>query len=63
MLVDGVSEEHEYVLEGRHYGQAIDIDGVVYLSFDDGSEPALPGTFVDVEIDDATEYDLVGVVR
>lgn len=63
VLIDGVSEEHEYVLEGRHYGQAIDIDGVVYLSFEDGSEPALPGTFVDVEIDDATEYDLVGVVR
>lgn len=63
VLVDGVSEEHEYVLEGRHYGQALDIDGVVYLSFEDGAEPVVPGTFVDVEIDDATEYDLVGIVR
>jgi ribosomal protein S12 methylthiotransferase len=62
VLVDGVSEEHEYVLEGRHAGQALDIDGVVYLSFEDGSDPALPGQFVDVEIDDATEYDLVGIV-
>jgi ribosomal protein S12 methylthiotransferase len=62
VLVDGVSEEHEYVLEGRHYGQALDIDGVVYLSFDDGADPVLPGSFVDVTIDDATEYDLVGVV-
>ena len=62
VLVDGVSEEHEYVLEGRHYGQALDIDGVVYLSFDDDAQPALPGTFVNVEIEDASEYDLVGRV-
>lgn len=63
VLVDGVSEEHEYVVEGRHYGQAPDIDGVVYLSFDDGGEPALPGRFVEVVIEEANEYDLVGVVQ
>ncbi len=63
VLVDGVSEEHEYVLEGRHYGQALDIDGVVYLSFEDGAEPVVPGSMVEVEIDDATDYDLVGIVR
>jgi len=62
VLVDGISDEHEFVLEGRHYGQAPDIDGVVYLSFDDGATPATPGSFVNVEIDDATEYDLVGLV-
>lgn len=63
VLVDGLSAEHELVFEGRHYGQALDIDGVVYLSFEDGAPMVTPGTFVDVEIDDATEYDLVGVVR
>ena len=63
VLVDGASEEHELVLEGRHYGQALDIDGVVYLSFDDGARVVTPGSFVTVEIDDASEYDLVGVVR
>jgi ribosomal protein S12 methylthiotransferase len=63
VLVDGVSEEHELVLEGRHAGQALDIDGVVYLSFEDGAAMARPGEFVTVEIDDATAYDLVGVVR
>ncbi len=63
VLVDGVSEEHELVFEGRHYGQALDIDGVVYLSFEDGAPMVTPGEFVEVEIDDATEYDLVGVVR
>ncbi|MBA2662352.1 MAG: 30S ribosomal protein S12 methylthiotransferase RimO [Bradymonadaceae bacterium] len=62
VLVDGVSEEHEFVLEGRHYGQAPDIDGVVYLSFDYGGEMPTPGDFVEVEIQQATEYDLMGVV-
>jgi ribosomal protein S12 methylthiotransferase len=62
VLVDGISEEHEYVYEGRWYGQALDIDGVVYLSYEDGAEPAIAGTFVEVEIDDATEYDLKGIV-
>ncbi len=62
VLVDGVSAEHEYVLEGRHYGQALDVDGVTYLSFEDGVPAALPGEMVTVEIEDATEYDLVGAV-
>lgn len=63
VLVDGISEEHELVFEGRHYGQALDIDGVVYLSFEDGARMVTPGELVEVEIDDASEYDLVGVVR
>lgn len=63
VLIDGVSPEHEYVLEGRHYGQALDVDGVTYLSFEDGAPPALPGEMVRVEIDDASEYDLVGIVQ
>ena len=62
VLVDGVSAEHEYVFEGRHYGQAPDIDGVVYLSYDDGGGFAAPGTMVNVEITEASAYDLVGVV-
>lgn len=62
VLVDGVSAEHEYVFEGRHYGQAPDIDGVVYLSYEDGAAPAAPGSMVNVEITEASEYDLVGVV-
>jgi ribosomal protein S12 methylthiotransferase len=62
VLIDGVSEEHEYVLEGRHYGQAMDIDGVTFLSFEEDAPVAMPGEMVRVEIDDASEYDLVGVV-
>jgi ribosomal protein S12 methylthiotransferase len=63
VLVDGVSEEHEFVFEGRWYGQAIDIDGVVYLSYEDGADPVMAGDFVTVEVDDATEYDLKGIVQ
>ncbi len=62
VIVDGISDEHEYVFEGRHYGQAPDIDGVTYLSFDDGGESPTPGDFVEVEIESASEYDLMGVV-
>ncbi len=62
VLVDGVSEEHEFVLEGRHYGQAPEIDGVVYLSFDYGGEMPTPGDLVEVEIQQATAYDLTGAV-
>jgi ribosomal protein S12 methylthiotransferase len=50
------------VLEGRHYGQAPDIDGVVYLSFDYGGDMPTPGDIVEVEITQATEYDLGGIV-
>ena len=32
VLVDGLSEDNEFLLEGRHEGQAPEIDGVVYLS-------------------------------
>lgn len=62
VLVDGVSEEHDYVLEGRHYGQAMDVDGVTFLSFEDGAPAAVPGDMIRVEIDDASDYDLVGIV-
>lgn len=62
VIVDGVSEEHEFVLEGRHYGQAPDIDGVVYLSFDYGGEMPTPGDIVEVEIQQASVYDLAGAV-
>jgi ribosomal protein S12 methylthiotransferase len=62
VIVDGVSKEHEFVLEGRHYGQALDIDGVTYLSFEDGVGAVTPGDMIRVEIEDASEYDVVGRV-
>lgn len=62
VLVDGPSPQHEWVLAGRHYGQAPDIDGCVYLSFEDGATLPAPGDMVTVEIEDATPYDMVGLV-
>ena len=62
VIVDGISEEHDWVFEGRHYGQAPDIDGVTYLSFELGADAPTPGDMVEVQIDQATEYDLGGVV-
>jgi ribosomal protein S12 methylthiotransferase len=56
VLVEGPSDEHEYVMMGRHAGQAPDIDGQVYLS---GGE-ARPGEMRRVEISQASDYDLVG---
>jgi ribosomal protein S12 methylthiotransferase len=57
VLVDGLSEDNEFLLEGRHEGQAPEIDGVVYLSDSD----VAPGEFVQVSITEATAYDLVGL--
>jgi ribosomal protein S12 methylthiotransferase len=56
VIVEGTSDEHEYVLMGRHAGQAPDIDGQVYLS---GGE-AVSGTLRRVQITQASDYDLVG---
>jgi ribosomal protein S12 methylthiotransferase len=56
VLVEGTSDEHEYVLMGRHQGQAPDIDGQVYLS---GGE-ARAGQIRRVRITQAADYDLVG---
>ena len=60
VLVHGVSEETDLLLQGRHKGQAPDIDGVTYIN--DGV--ASPGEVVRVLVDQAGDYDLVGgIVR
>ncbi|HEX3854494.1 MAG TPA: TRAM domain-containing protein, partial [Polyangiaceae bacterium] len=56
VLVEGVSEDSELVMMGRHAGQAPEIDGCVYLS----GGTALPGEFRRVRITQASDYDLVG---
>lgn len=58
VLVDGVSEETELLLEGRHKGQAPEVDGTIYLN--DGQELASAGDIVEVEITETHDYDLVG---
>ncbi len=54
VLVDGGSEESEFLLEGRYYGQAPGIDGVVYLT--DGE--AQIGDLVRAQVTTASDYDL-----
>jgi ribosomal protein S12 methylthiotransferase len=56
VLVEGPSDEHEFVMMGRHAGQAPDIDGQVYLSGGD----ARPGEIRRVTVTQASDYDLVG---
>jgi ribosomal protein S12 methylthiotransferase len=58
LVVDGPSPEHELVLQGRLPGQAPEIDPVVYLTECDPSAIAR-GSFIDVEIVGAQDYDLI----
>ena len=55
VLVEGVSDESEFLLEGRHKGQAPDIDGKVYLA----NGEAQPGEIRRAIVTDAADYDLV----
>ncbi|HEY5950955.1 MAG TPA: 30S ribosomal protein S12 methylthiotransferase RimO [Kofleriaceae bacterium] len=54
VLVEGISAESEYLLEGRWYGQAPGIDGITYLA--DGE--AKPGTMVKARVTQGADYDL-----
>lgn len=56
VIVDGLSEETELLLQGRTSQQAPGIDGVVLIN--DGQ--AQPGEIVKVHITDSHDYDLVG---
>jgi ribosomal protein S12 methylthiotransferase len=59
VIVEGTSDEHEYVMMGRHAGQAPGIDGQVYLSSEGGVIPR-SGELRRVRITQASDYDLVG---
>lgn len=56
VLVEGESDESEWLLVGRHAGQAPDVDGRVHLI--NGS--AQPGEICRVRITHSADYDLVG---
>jgi ribosomal protein S12 methylthiotransferase len=59
VLVEGQSDEHEYVQMGRHAGQAPEIDGQVYLEGEEVAE-VRPGEIRRVIVTQAADYDLVG---
>jgi ribosomal protein S12 methylthiotransferase len=54
VLVEGESDESEYLMEGRWYGQAPGNDGVTNLS--DGR--VAPGSIVKARVTQASDYDL-----
>ncbi|WP_417912614.1 30S ribosomal protein S12 methylthiotransferase RimO [Candidatus Electronema sp. TJ] len=56
VLVEGLSQETDLLLEGRARFQAPDIDGCVYINEGEAS----PGELVKVRIAEAHVYDLVG---
>jgi ribosomal protein S12 methylthiotransferase len=61
VLVEGPSDESEYVLMGRHEGQAPEIDGQVYLSVM-GDEAPRQGDLVRARVTHSAEYDLAAEI-
>jgi ribosomal protein S12 methylthiotransferase len=59
VLVEGTSDEHEYVQMARHRGQAPEIDGQVYLEGPE-VEDVRVGEIRRVVVTQASDYDLVG---
>ncbi len=58
LLLEGPSAETELLWEGRTVMHAPEIDGKVFIN-DFGDRVARPGTFVECEITEAHDYDLV----
>lgn len=58
VLIDGPSQESEWVTIARSQGEAPDIDGLIYI----GNEHPAPGEFRRVKIIDAGDYDFVGEI-
>jgi len=56
VLVEGVSAESELLVQGRHAGQAPEIDGVTYIT----SGEMQPGDVIPVRITETSDYDLAG---
>ncbi len=59
VLVEGVSSESDYLMEGRWFGQAPGIDGVTYLA--DGRVPA--GSLVRARVTQGSDYDLAATLE
>ena len=60
-IVEGPSEEHEYLLEGRLRSQAPEIDGRLLIT-DTGGRTLFPGDIVRVGIEKTFDYDVAGSV-
>ena len=65
VLVEGPSEEHDFVMAGRHEGQAPEVDGKVFLSVDDRADfdsNIQAGQLRKARVTQASDYDLVATV-
>lgn len=58
VMIDGISSESEFMLEGRSRGQALEIDGKILTT--DGT--AKKGEIVKVKIEQNFEYDFTGII-
>jgi ribosomal protein S12 methylthiotransferase len=63
VLVEGPSEESEFLYNGRHEGQAPEIDGSVFLALADGVPPPRPGDVVAARVTGYADYDLAATVE
>lgn len=59
-VVEGFHPESQMLLRARHSGQCPDIDGQIIIN--DGRKVDAFGKLYEVEITDATDYDLIGTV-
>jgi ribosomal protein S12 methylthiotransferase len=63
VLVEGPSEESEYLYAGRHAGQAPEIDGAVFLALGDGVGAPRAGDVVRAHVTGFADYDLAATVE
>lgn len=63
VLIEGEHEETELLLQGRHAGQAPDIDGKVIINDIEATPNLKVGEMVKVLITEVLDYDLVGHVQ
>jgi ribosomal protein S12 methylthiotransferase len=61
-LLEGVSEESDLLLQARLESQAPEVDGHVLINDVPDGYNARPGEFIEIEITEAHEYDLVAKV-
>ncbi len=61
-LLEGVSEESELLLQARMESQAPEVDGHVLINDVPDGFAGKPGDFIEIEINEAHEYDLVARV-
>lgn len=61
VLVEGYHDDTDLLIQGRHFGQAPDIDGKVLINDTEG-KILKQGDLVDIKVTEVLEYDLVGAL-